>query len=56
MIRRLLLLAILAYVVIAIKKVGLQSKTLRAADSLALADWESEGGPAPPAEAPAPVG
>ena len=56
MIRRLLLLSALAYVVIAMKKATAKRVALKTADSIAHAEWESEGGPAPPPESIAPVG
>jgi hypothetical protein len=55
MIRRLLLLSALAYVVVVIQKAASKRAALKATDSIAHAEWESEGGPALPAESAAPV-
>jgi hypothetical protein len=55
MIRRLLLLSAVAYVVVVIQKAASKRAALKATDSIAHAEWESEGGPALPAESAPPV-
>jgi hypothetical protein len=55
MIRRLLVLSALACAIIVIQKAASKRAALKATDSTAHAAWESEGGPALPAESAAPV-
>ena len=55
MIRRLLLLSAVAYVLVVIQKEASKRAALKATDSIAHAEWESEGGPALPAESAPPV-
>jgi hypothetical protein len=56
MIRRLLLLSAVAYVVVVvIQKAASKRAALKATDSIAHAEWESEGGPALPADSAPPV-
>jgi hypothetical protein len=55
MIRRLLLLSAVAYVVVVIQKAASKRAALKATESIAHAEWESEGGPALPAESAPPV-
>ena len=55
MIRRLILLSVAVYAVIALSKANSKRTTLGENDSQAHGDWESEGGNPPPASIDEPV-
>jgi hypothetical protein len=55
MIRRILVLSALAIAVIVVQRAASKRAALKATDSTAHAEWESEGGPSLPAEPSLPL-